>query len=77
VVFYELATLVRPFPGELAIDVVRQILDREPIPPATLREDVPADVSDLILEMLAKDPEQRPDDALLAERLGRLALPAS
>ena len=77
VVFYELVTLERPFLGQLAIDIVRQILEREPLPPATLRADLPADVSALILEMLAKAPEQRPDDALLALRLEMLELSAN
>lgn len=75
VVFYELVTVEKPFLGEMAMDVVRQILEKEPLAPAQLRPDTPPDVSALILEMLSKDPDRRPTDEALVERLERLAMP--
>ena len=41
VVFYEMLTLERPFLGQAPLDIVRQILEVQPIPPATLRPEIP------------------------------------
>jgi serine/threonine-protein kinase len=76
VVFYELLTLERPFLGEAPMDIVRQILEADPVPPASLRPDIPADLSALVVEMLSKIAERRPDDAALASRLSAIAVAA-
>jgi tetratricopeptide (TPR) repeat protein/tRNA A-37 threonylcarbamoyl transferase component Bud32 len=72
VVAYEALTREQPFFGASPIDVVRQILDQDPIPPAELRTDVPPELDALILDLLSKRPEQRPTDEVLADRLGAI-----
>ena len=74
VIAYELLTLRKPFLGETAVDVIKQVLDREPEAPARLRPDIPAALNDLVLEMMSKDPGRRPGDAALAIRLEELRL---
>lgn len=66
VVFYELLTLEKPFLGENPGEIIRAILENEPVNPAHFRPDLSADQATLVLRMLSKIPEQRPaDDDLL------------
>ncbi|NNE46147.1 MAG: protein kinase [Rhodothermales bacterium] len=60
VVLYEMVTGRRPFAGEYDQAVVYSILNEEPTPVDSLREDVPPDVARLINRSLAKDPAARP-----------------
>lgn len=69
VVFYEMLTLEKPFLGENPGEIIRAILEGEPVNPAHFRPDLPAAQAALVLSMLSKDPLQRPTDAQLAERL--------
>lgn len=48
-----------PFVGRNAAAVLTQHLYTQPVPPAALRSDVPARLSDLIMQLLAKSPRQR------------------
>jgi tetratricopeptide (TPR) repeat protein len=70
---YELLTLSRPFPGDDAADVLRQLLTLDPVEPALLRPDVPTGLSALVMAMLAKDPTARPTDDELRHRIGLTA----
>jgi eukaryotic-like serine/threonine-protein kinase len=74
-VLYELltgTTWVDTAPGMAA--VLYQHLDQAPAPPRSLRPELPTDLDALVLDLLAKDPEDRPKDATtVAERLGRIA----
>ncbi len=72
VVFYELITLERPFFGEMAIDVVRQTLEKAPIPPSHLRPDMPPELDSLILDMLAKEAAERPSAGTVLASLERI-----
>ena len=69
VTFYELVALEKPFLGETAADVIKQILDREPLPPSAFRPDLPERLNALILSMLAKGPEARPTALAVSEEL--------
>ncbi len=69
-VLYELFTGQRPFTSTSAIGLMAQHLDQPPLRPAGL----PAELSDLIMRLLAKDPADRPADAdEVRGRLGRVA----
>lgn len=69
-VLYELATGVPPFDLGDAWAVLVGHRDTAPTPPRTLRPDLPEAYQQIMLELLAKDPDDRPYDAdELAKRL--------
>jgi tRNA A-37 threonylcarbamoyl transferase component Bud32/tetratricopeptide (TPR) repeat protein len=75
-VLYEIATGVPPFDLDDAWAILVGHRDTEPAPPRTHRPELPAHLDRIILDLLAKRPEQRPDDArVLGRRLteGRTA----
>jgi predicted ATPase len=74
IVLYELATGVHPFLADTEAGVLHAVAAREPLPPARLNPEVPAGLSALVGQMLAKDPRLRPTavevDAALTELAG-------
>ncbi len=74
---YTLLAGAPAFSGSL-LALKAQHLDTPPIPPGTLRPDLPADLAALVLQLLAKDPDDRPPNATEAtERLRRLTDPTA
>lgn len=70
---YELVTGRPPFAGGSAIDVVRQVLDRDPARPTSLNPELDRDVETIVLKAMEKDPARRYAGAReLAEDLRRL-----
>ncbi|MEV8123620.1 tetratricopeptide repeat protein [Streptomyces sp. NPDC085944] len=70
-VLYEIATGAPPFDLDDAWAILVGHRDTEPAPPRTRRAELPAYLDRIILDLLAKRPEQRPDDAReLARRIG-------
>ncbi|MFN2385802.1 MAG: serine/threonine-protein kinase [Thermoanaerobaculia bacterium] len=63
VVFFELLTGSRPFPGDSITTLVYQILHTEPRDPLELRGDLPPAAREVFARLLAKSPEKRPADA--------------
>ncbi|MGW0806674.1 protein kinase domain-containing protein [Nonomuraea sp. NPDC002799] len=67
---YHLLTGRPPFPGETPVEILAGHLSRLPVPPGALRAEIPAALAELLMELLAKNPADRPDDATaLAARL--------
>ncbi|KWX01422.1 Eukaryotic-type protein kinase [Carbonactinospora thermoautotrophica] len=62
-VLHELLSGEPVFQGETSLAVLREHLESEPRPLRELRPDVPADLERLVLDLLAKQPEDRPADA--------------
>ncbi|GAA5612655.1 serine/threonine-protein kinase PknD [Streptomyces platensis] len=62
-VLYEIATGVPPFDLGDAWAVLVGHRDQAPQPPRTLRPDLPEAYERIVLELLAKDPDDRPRDA--------------
>lgn len=60
IIFYEMLTGTRPFIGETTIDVMKQIIDDEPIPPDKFRPEIDKTLCDLVMFMIKKEPAQRP-----------------
>ncbi len=61
-----------PFTGESSLDVLRRILEEDPVPPRRLRPHIPVDVERIVLKCLEKDPNRRyPSARALAEDLMR------
>jgi eukaryotic-like serine/threonine-protein kinase len=52
-----------PFDGESIIEIFEAHLYSEPRPPAEHMRDCPRDLSDLVIQLLAKDPDERPPSA--------------
>jgi tRNA A-37 threonylcarbamoyl transferase component Bud32/tetratricopeptide (TPR) repeat protein len=67
-VLYEIATGVPPFDLDDAWAILVGHRDTEPAPPRTRRAELPGYLDRIILDLLAKRPEARPDDA---RELGR------
>jgi len=72
VVFYELLTLEKPFPAEEPATLLKQLLESDPVAPATLRPDIDGGLSRLVMDMLDKDAHRRPDGEELLHRLAVL-----
>jgi serine/threonine protein kinase len=73
IVFYELLTLEKPFPADNPAVLLRQLLEAEPVAPATFRPGIGSDLSALVMAMLRKDPSRRPDGDELVHCLARLS----
>ncbi|RKN44783.1 serine/threonine-protein kinase [Streptomyces hoynatensis] len=71
-VLYEIATGAPPFDLGDPWSVLLGHRDTPPEPPRAHRPDLPAELEDLILRLLAKDPAERPQDAAALAR--RVAL---
>lgn len=67
VLLYELLCGVRPFRRKTAAETLQAIVRDTPTPPAALRPDTPAALSELTLSLLAKVPTDRPKGAALIE----------
>ena len=60
VMLYEMVTGVRPFRGEQLATVIGQHLHKRPTPPSDHNPQCPTTLGDLILELLSKEPSDRP-----------------
>jgi serine/threonine-protein kinase len=68
-VFYELFCGVHPFAGETPLDVYEAIECRVPETPSGLRTGIPEEVDGLLLRMLDRNRERRPEAAEVASAL--------
>src|SRR5437016_83135 len=75
VVLYEMLSGRDPFGEEHELAIAHAILHAEPVPPSTLRPDVPPHVEHLILTLLEKEPSRRFADATAV--VAALTTPAS
>jgi serine/threonine-protein kinase len=75
VVFYELLTLEKPFWGQNPGEIVRAILDSEPLPPIRFRQELPDGLNALVMQMMSKQPEARPCGADVITGLGTCTAP--
>jgi serine/threonine-protein kinase len=77
VLAYRLLTGQRPFEGATREAVAVEILERPPVPPSSLKPDVPGPISAAVMRALAKRPEERtPSAEAFAAGLGAPVSPA-
>jgi hypothetical protein len=62
-VLYRLCTVQPPFQGKDVIATLMAVATEQPPPPADLDPDVPPALSELVMQLLAKDPGDRPRSA--------------
>ncbi|MEO0532210.1 MAG: protein kinase, partial [Planctomycetota bacterium] len=62
-VLYQMATGKSPFEAPTAIGVMKKVVDEDPMPPRRVNPEVSQPLSDLIVALLRKDPDKRPDSA--------------
>jgi eukaryotic-like serine/threonine-protein kinase len=68
---YEMLTGRPPFSGDDALSIISQHLHADPVPPSRLNKDVPESLDRIVLGLLAKRPEDRPEGAAeVRRRLG-------
>jgi serine/threonine-protein kinase len=59
VLFYEMLTGEKPFPGQSITAVIYKIVNEDPIPPRQLNPSVHPGLNDIVIRALAKEPEER------------------
>jgi eukaryotic-like serine/threonine-protein kinase len=67
VMLYEALTGAPPFTGATMQQIVGKVLTETPVPPSRLREELPPNLSTVILTAIEKDPERRFQTAALLE----------
>lgn len=70
-IFYEAVTGVKSFDGNTVLEITQKILKKQPLRPGRLRADLPEELDNLILKMMAKNPEARPSAAELLFMLNK------
>lgn len=63
-VMYEMATGRPPFEAPTAIGVMKRIVEQTPKPPAKVNPEIPPRLSEIIMQLLAKSPVERPGSAV-------------
>jgi beta-lactam-binding protein with PASTA domain/predicted Ser/Thr protein kinase len=63
VVLYELLTGTVPFTGDSPVEIAMKHLSAKPEPPSTKRPDLPRDFDLIVIRAIAKDPDDRYQDA--------------
>ena len=65
---YELLTGEPPFPGDDAVAIIGRHLNAKPVAPSRHRPEISPALDRLVLELLAKSPDERPQSAAAARR---------
>src|SRR5436190_15894052 len=66
---YEMLTGQPPFPGDDAVSIISQHLHADPVPPSRHSDEAPEALDRAVMALLAKRPEDRPENAAAAREL--------
>lgn len=77
IVFYQMLSGQLPFFSESAVDVAKQILEKDPIEPVTFNKDISQDLNQLIIKMFFKNPTLRPTAKTILSTLKNIMDPDS
>lgn len=69
VIFYQVLTREKPFSGDTAFAIARQIFRKDPEDIHKIRPEIPPSLNTLVKTMIAKDPSKRPAAAAALSRL--------
>ncbi|NIM13609.1 MAG: protein kinase [Candidatus Aminicenantes bacterium] len=75
VTFYEMLTGIKPFFGETSLEIMKEILNKDPVEPVCLRDEVPEELSRLIMRMMEKEPQDRPGIKDVCSILEKISIP--
>jgi len=56
---YELTTGKLPFLGKTILEIIKKHIQEPPLAPGKIREDIPEELEEVILRLIAKDPDNR------------------
>jgi len=59
-IMFEMVTGVPPYQGDNFMEILTKKATTDPVPPVTIRSDLPAQVSELVMAAMARQPEHRP-----------------
>lgn len=72
-VLYELTSGIRPFEREGLISTLNALTKEEPKPPIEVVEGIPNSLSEVIMNLLNKNPQERPANcSVLSEQLTQI-----
>jgi serine/threonine protein kinase len=74
---YEMFTGKRPFNGETSAEIMTRILNESPVEPRQLNKDIPRVLNGLILRMMNKVPDRRPEINEIIRVFSSLEFPAA
>jgi serine/threonine-protein kinase len=69
---YKMLTSQLPIPGDNAMDIILQQLNKPAPNPSKLAPKTPPELSKLVVQMMSKDPEQRPSLTAIREMFAKL-----
>jgi len=76
VLLYRMCTGHIPFKSDTTMGTLMAIATEQPAAPSAINPEIPADLSQLVMDLLAKNPNQRPASArAVIERLNRIGKP--
>ena len=59
-IMYEMSTGIPPYSGDNFMEILTKKATQDPPPPTIVRRDLPAQVSDLVMAAMARNPDDRP-----------------